>query len=179
MVAFIVLSIGLRALRRTPSVLDAEERFGVPGLAAATIASVVALMALRPEELVPAAVVTGLGLGALTVMILRDRERIAFVGRVFEGREPGVEIVWQPSDAEKGALCPVADIVFGEVVLVEKRAESTYRTTARGRGLMLLAETKGETLAPIDARHKLATRAAAACLALFVIRLVLLQTPPL
>ena len=112
-------------------------------------------------------------------MILRDRQRSAFVGRVFEGREPGVEILWQPSEAEKGELCPVADIAFGEVVLVERRAESTYRTTAKGRGLMLLAETKEETLAPIDARHKLATRAAVACVALFVIRIVILQTPPL
>ena len=34
-VAFNVLSVGLRAFRRTPAVLDAEERFGVPQLAAA------------------------------------------------------------------------------------------------------------------------------------------------
>lgn len=177
-VAFVVLVVGLRAMRQTPSVLDADERLGVPSLAMATLAAAVLLAVLIPEELVPGAVVAGLGTGGLVVMLLRDRERHAFVTRVFDGTEPGVEILWQPTETEKGDLCPVVDVPYGEVVLAEANDVSTYRTTARGRGLMLLAETREETLAPLEARQKVATRAAVVAVALVLLRLVALMLVP-
>jgi hypothetical protein len=173
--AFVALTIGIRALQRTPMVLDAEERFGTPALAVTTLAASGMLLVLDPEELVPGAVVAALGLGGLAVLMLRDRERSAFVGRVFADEEPGVEIHWEPTVAEKAALCPVADVPYGELVLAERHAQESYRTTARGRGLMLLAETKEETLAPIDARQKVAAWAAGGALSILLVRLLTLQ----
>ncbi len=173
--AFVALTIGIRAMQRTPMVLDAEERLGAPALAVTTLAASGLLFLLDPEELVPGAIVAALGLGGLAIMVSRDRERSAFVGRVFADEEPGVEILWQPTVAEKGVLCPVADVPYGEIVLAEKQERESYRSAARGRGLMLLAETKEETLAPIGARQKVARWAALGALSLLLLRLVTLQ----
>lgn len=172
--AYVAIAIGLRALEALPPVLDAEEKLGVPALATATLAATFVLAILDAEELVPASAVAGLGLAGLVVLARRDAARRSFVTRVFAGTEPGVEILSQASDAERGSLARVCDIPYGDRVLVE-RTEQTYRTTARGSAIMLLAETREETLAPIVSRQRVATFAAIGCIVLFGLRIASLE----
>lgn len=171
---FSLLATGLRTVQRSSAVLDAEERLGIPALGAASVASALWMAMLDPEELVPAAAIAGLGLGSLTVLALRDRARRGFVTRVFEGREPGVELSCLATPEERAALPPIADIGFGDRVVVEKVERASYRTAARGRAVVLVAETLEETLAPLAARERLFARAAIATFALVGLRLVTL-----
>jgi len=173
-VAFVALGLGLRALRALPPVLDAGEKLGVPALAIATVAAAALPLVLDAEELVPAAAVAGLGLAGLVVLARRDGARRAFVTRVFAGTEPGVEIVRHASAADRASLACVADVPRGETVLVMASPQS-YRTAARGASLMLLADTERETLAPIVARHRVASGAALAGIALLALRVAALE----
>jgi hypothetical protein len=172
--AFGLLAVGLRTLQRSSAVLDAEERLGIPALAAASVVSALWMAKLDPEELVPAAAIAGLGLGSLTVLALRDRARRGFVTRVFEGREPSVELMCLATPEERSGLPPIADIGFGDRVVVEKVEHVSYRTAARGRAVVLFAETLEETVAPLVARERVFARAALATMGLVGLRLVAL-----
>ncbi len=173
------LVLGLRALARSPAALDAAERLGVPALATATLAAAGLLFALNEDELGAGAGVLTLGLGGLAWRCVQDARRLGFVRRVFSGDEPGVEIVWQPGAVELRDLLPVADLT-GEVVLAARpdAAGAAYRTTARGRGLMLLGDTLEETSAPILRRLRIASACAAiaSCAALMRIAALVLSS---
>ncbi len=150
------LAFGLSRVRRSPAVLDAEERLGVPGLGVATLAAAGAIVLATENELPGAIGVFGFGGAALVLLLARDFRRAAFVCRVFAGKEPSCEVNWDVGANELAALAPIADVRAGAMI-VERTRESTYREPARGRGRVLLGATLAETLAPINRRVLLAS----------------------